>query len=214
MEKSKLTEIREEIAYFMKRLYDKRLTTSLGGNISFRAGAGMFAITPGQKDKARLTPPDILIIDENGKLMENNVLLKPSIETHLHLSIYNKRPDINAIIHAHPPFVTAFAVTGKKINCRLTGESRAVIGEPVYAPYRLMGTKELAKCVSGSAASGNVIIMKNHGVITLASGLLLAFERIEVAELAARLTVLTDIIGKRKELTDTQVSAIDKLMVF
>jgi L-fuculose-phosphate aldolase len=202
--------IKTEVAAFMQRLYNKGLTTSLGGNISCRIDDNLIAITSSQTDKATISANEIGIVDLNGNSKTPDIKL--SMETWMHLGIYNKRKDINAIVHAHPPFSSVFAVSSKKINCRLSGEGRALLGEPSYAPYALMGTKELAKIVSDYSLSSNVIFMQNHGIITLGDSLLIAFDRLEVAEFTSRLTIFTEIMGDKHELNDEQVKGIDLLM--
>lgn len=202
--------IKKDVAYFMQRLYNKGLTTSLGGNISCRIDENSIAITTCQTDKARITNEEIGIVDLQGNSLSSH--LKLSMETMMHLGIYHKRKDVNAIVHAHPPLASFFAVSNKKINCRLSGEGRALLGEPAYAPYALMGTKELAGIVSENSLQSNVIFMQNHGIITMGDSLLIAFDRIEVAEFTARLTILTNLTDDKIELTEEQVKAIDTLM--
>lgn len=202
--------IKTDVAAFMQRLYNKGLTTSLGGNISCRIDDNLIAVTSSQTDKATITAKEIGIVDLHGN--SNTPEIKLSMETWMHLGIYGKRKDVNAIVHAHPPFSSVFAVSNKKINCRLSGEGRAMLGEPSYAPYALMGTKELAQIVSDHAQKSNVIFMQNHGIITMGDNLLAAFDRLEVAEFTARLTILTELMGNKQELNEEQVKAIDMLM--
>ncbi len=202
--------VKEDVAYFMQRLYNKGLTTSLGGNISCRIDKNTIAITPGQTDKARVSENKIGIVDLDGN--SGTPGIKLSMETWMHLGIYHKRKDVNAIVHAHPPLASVFVVSNKKLNCRLSGEGRAMLGEPAYAPYALMGTKELAGIVSEYSLQSNVIFLRNHGIITLGDSLLTAFDRIEVAEFTARLTIITNMLGEKHELTDEQILAIDTLM--
>lgn len=209
-ENKQVEKIKQDVAYFMQRLYNKGLTTSLGGNISCRINMDTFAITSSQSDKACITGDLIGLVSSDGSSLNPEVKL--SMETFMHLAIYKKRPGINAIVHAHPPMSSFFAVTDKKLNCCLSGEGRAMLGEPVYAPYALMGTKELAEIVSEYALKSNVVFMKNHGVITMADSLIVAFDRIEVTELTARLTILTELCGGASELSKEQVEAIDKFM--
>jgi len=209
-ESKSVKKIKQDVAGFMQRLYNKGLTTSLGGNISCRVNKDTFAITSSQSDKACITGDLIGLVKADGTSLNPEVKL--SIETFMHLAIYKKRPEINAIVHAHPTMSSFFTVTDRKINCRLSSEGRALLGEPAYAPYALMGTKELAEIVSEYALKSNVVFMKNHGVITMADSLIVAFDRMEVTELTARLTILTEINGGARELTKEQIEAIDKLM--
>jgi L-fuculose-phosphate aldolase len=200
---------KEEIAYFMKRLYSRGLTTTSGGNISLRESNGSILITPSGDDKGRLTAETICEISTGGKNPSSHQ--KPSMETYLHLLIYKRRGDIKAIIHAHPPWTTTLSATGKKIKSNLTGESRFILGEITRVPYALMGSEELALAVSEAATNADVLLMENHGPVCLGLSLEDAFNKIEVLEAAAKTTLITELLGGANELTDEQISEIDKL---
>ena len=129
----------------------------------------------------------------------------------MHLEIYRSRPDVKAVVHAHPCFSSSFCATGRSINCCLIGESRAVLGQPVVSPYALMGTPDLARHVSQAALKSNVILLKNHGVVCLGNTLLQAFDRMEVLESAARMTVITGLLGEISEIPDIDLQEIDRL---
>ncbi|MBN2172945.1 MAG: class II aldolase/adducin family protein [Bacteroidales bacterium] len=199
---------KERVAYFMRRMYEQRLTTSTGGNISLKVGEKIL-ITPSQTDKARMVAESIGSMTLNGRVLSHR--FKASMENKMHLAIYHKRPDVKAIIHGHPIFATSFAICGKKVMTNLAGESRAILGEPVMADYKLMGTQELADVVAEASLRGNVILMENHGVITLGDTLVEAFDRIEVLEAAAKMTLITQMIGNPKELNAEELKEIDNL---
>ena len=129
----------------------------------------------------------------------------------MHLAIYAKRPDVKAIVHAHPIFATSFGIAGKEIKTNLAGEARAILGIPVKAAYVLMGTQELADKVADASLKGNVILMENHGILTVGENLLQAYDRMEVLEAAAKTTFITSLLGGGKELTDEELKSIDKL---
>jgi L-fuculose-phosphate aldolase len=202
--------LRKEIARFMRRLYDRGLTTASGGNISVRVDDMVF-ITPSAIDKGLIRGKDIGILSLPGKNLTPH--LKPSIESAMHIAIYKSRPDVLAIVHAHPFTATSFTAMNKTINCTLTAEAHAILGTPVFAPYALMGTPELAGNVA-VAASGpaNVILLENHGIVCLGNDLLMAFDRLEVLETAARMTYITAMMGDVKPLADEQLKGIDRLL--
>jgi L-fuculose-phosphate aldolase len=100
----------------------------------------------------------------------------------MHLSVLRTRGDISAVLHAHPTIATFFTATDVEINTKLTAEAFAVLGVPVKAPYALMGTKQLAYSVSQATIESNVVLMENHGVLTVGKDLLEAFNRMEVLE--------------------------------
>jgi len=203
--------LRKEIARFMRRLYDRGLTTASGGNISARLEDTVL-ITPSAIDKGLIRGKEIGVLSLQGKNLTPH--LKPSIESAMHIALYKARPDVLAIVHAHPFTATSFTAMNRTINCALTAEAHAILGTPVVAPYALMGTPELANKVA-LAASGpaNVILLENHGIVCLGKDLLTAFDRLEVLEAAARMTCITAMMGNVKSLDDEQLKGIDKLFM-
>jgi len=199
---------KEDVAYFMRRLYNQQLTTTSGGNISLRMGDQVF-ITPSQTDKATIKAEEIGVLSISGENQTPH--LKPSMESKMHLAIYQQRPDINAIVHAHPIFATSFCISKKEIKTNLAGEAWAVIGAPVKADYQLMGTQNLANVVAEASLKGNVILLENHGVLAVGKNLLQAYDRLEVTEAAAKMTFITDLMGDRKELSELELKEIEKL---
>ncbi len=200
---------REEVAYFMRRLYDKNLTTTSGGNISFRTDDNIVLLTPSALDKGKLQGNQILAMTLEGKNL--NPELKPTIEGSMHLAIYRKHTDIKAVVHAHPCMATSFTAMKTKINTKLIAESRAILGEPVYTDYELQGTPELAEIVSEAVKQSDVILMANHGVLCVANTLLAAFDKVEVLEAAAKITLLTSLFNDKEELPARRIYEIDKL---
>lgn len=205
-----LKKMKKEVAYFMRRLYKKNLTTTSGGNLSLRLDNNTVLITPSELDKARIKGKQIGSVTMEGNNLDNE--LKLSIETTMHLNIYKKRPDIKAIIHAHPPISTSFTAMNKKINCALISESYFILGSPQIAPYALMGTDALADIVAEKARYTDIILMLNHGIICLGDSLLRAFNKIEVLEATARMTLITELMKDVRQLTPEQLEELDNLV--
>ncbi|MGL5721402.1 MAG: class II aldolase/adducin family protein [Brevinema sp.] len=189
---------REELAAFMRRLYAQKLTTCSGGNLSMRLDDRHIIITPSSLDKGLITADQIGLVTLDGKNLTPNFNL--SIETGMHLNAYKARPDIKAVVHAHPVTATSFAAMDEKININLTGESFVVVLKIAYAPYILMGTDELAIAVAECLKDANVVVMKNHGITTVGPSLLSAFDKLEVLEAAAQMTLNTKIMGSVSQL--------------
>ncbi|MDZ7860828.1 MAG: class II aldolase/adducin family protein [Candidatus Krumholzibacteriota bacterium] len=200
---------KEEIAYFMNRLYARGLTTALGGNISLRNGANSILVTPSGLDKGRVTAASICEVSNDGRNLSGD--LTPSMETSLHLKIYKRRDDIKAVIHAHPPWATILSASNIEIKTNLTGESRFILGQIANVPYALMGSEKLAGEVFEAAANRDVIMIKNHGPVCLGQTLQDAFSKIEALEAAARTTLFTELLGGASRLTREQISEIDRL---
>jgi L-fuculose-phosphate aldolase len=198
---------KEEVAYFMRRLYQKNLTTTSGGNISLKLDDGIVLLTPSGVDKGTIKGNQVCILSPNGKNLTRNI--RPTVEKNMHLAIYEARPDITAIIHAHPTLATSFTVMDKKINTNLIAESRAVLGDVARTEYVMQGTDELANIVAKATTRANVVLMNNHGVLTVGNDLLQAFDRIEVLEAAAKITIITDMLKSRREIPTESLKLLD-----
>jgi L-fuculose-phosphate aldolase len=200
---------RKEVARFMRRLYKHGLTTTSGGNISLRISNEKIAITPSSTDKGRMKWKEVGIMSLLGE--NHTPELKPSIEAEMHLSIYRMKKEVSAIIHAHPVFATSFTAMKCKINTDLTAEATAILGNPSFVPYALMGTKELAEIVSESILKAEILLLENHGILTTGKSLLQAFDKIEVLESAAKMTLITKITNKKTPLSRSRIIEIERL---
>jgi len=200
---------RKEVARFMRRLYDCGLTTTSGGNISLRISDEIIAITPSATDKGRMKWKEVGIMSLLGE--NHTPELKPSIESEMHLSIYRKKKEVAAVIHAHPVFSSSFTAMKAKINTNLTAEATAILGNPLFVPYALMGTKELAEIVSENIQKSDILLLENHGVLTTGTSLLQAFDKIEVLESAAKMTLITDFSNKKTPLSKSRILEIERL---
>ena len=199
---------RKAVAAFMRRLYRHGLTTTSGGNISLRVSDNIIVITPSATDKGRMRWKEIGIMSLTGENL--TPALKPSIESEMHLSIY-RNIEAKAIVHAHPVFATSFTAMNRKINTALTAEACAILGDPVFVPYALMGTGDLAATVSEYITKSHILLLENHGILAIGSDLLQAFDRIEVLENAARMTVIVELMGKKQALTSGRISEIQRI---
>lgn len=193
----------------MRRLYRQGLTTTSGGNISIRVADDNIVITPSSTDKGRMKWREVGVMSLLGENLTPD--LKPSIENALHINIYKKNSSITAIVHAHPVFASSFTAMKLTINTSLTAEARAICGEPGFVPYALMGSPELADIVAQHAMEADVLMLENHGILTTGNSILAAFDKLEVLENAARMTLITEITGKKKILNPSRLREIDKL---
>jgi len=200
--------MKKEIAYYMRRLYRQKLTTTSGGNISAKQDNMVF-ITPSGIDKGEMQTEQVGELDLEGNIIASKHKL--STETPMHLAIYKARPDVKAIVHAHPPYGTAYASSNKSLNSNLTSEGRLVLAKIAFAKYALMGTQKLAEVVANEAKDSNIILMENHGVIALGNTLLEAFDRLEVLEFTAKMNFITESLNMRKPLNKEQLIEIDRM---
>ena len=193
----------------MRRLYDRGLTTTSGGNISLRVSDEIILVTPSATDKGFMKWKEVGIINIKGKYLTPGFI--PSIETGMHLAIYRKKKSVKAVIHAHPLFASTFTAISYKIDTSLTAEATAILGEPYLVPYALMGTDELAKLVSESIIKSEILLLENHGIVAAGSSLLQAFDRIEVLENAARMTLIAELSGRKSPLSGSRVREIENI---
>jgi L-fuculose-phosphate aldolase len=207
--KEKYKSERKEVARFMRRLYKHGLTTTSGGNISLRLSEELILITPSATDKGRMKWKEVGIVDIFGG--NHTPHLKPSIETAMHLAIYKKKKDVFAIVHAHPVFASLFTAIKAKINTNLTAEAKAILGDPLFVRYAVMGSVALAEVAAESAVRSDVLLLENHGILTTGANLLQAFDKIEVLENAAKMTLMAEMTGKRRPLDKSRIIELEKL---
>jgi L-fuculose-phosphate aldolase len=200
---------RKEVAHFMRRLYKHGLTTTSGGNISLRLSDDLILITPSATDKGRMRWKEVGIINIFGENLTPH--LKPSIETAMHLAIYRKKSEVHAIVHAHPVFSSLFTAIKAKINTCLTAEAKAILGDPVFVKYAVMGSPALAEIAAEHILISDILLLENHGILTAGSNLLQAFDKIEVLENAAKMTLMTEMTGKRSPLDKARINELEKL---
>ena len=203
-------EERNQVAYFMRRLYRQGLTTTSGGNLSCRAGERHIVLTPSSLNKGEMQGEQVGILRLDGT--NETPSLKPSIESGMHLAIYRQHEGVRAIVHAHPVTASVFCAGTGAVNTRLTAEAYAILADPVITDYYRMGTVGLADAVAEGVARGVCVLMRNHGVLTVGESLLQAFDRLELLEVAARQTLLARDVPGIRELTDSQCRDLDALM--
>ncbi len=200
---------RKEVAHFMRRLYKRGLTTTSGGNVSIRLKDDIILMTPSATDKGRMKWKEVAIMNILGENYTPD--LKPSIETAMHLSIYRKRKDIQSIVHAHPVFASLFTAIRSKINTSLTAEAKAILGDPLFVKYAVMGSFALAEVAAENIMKSDILLLENHGILTVGSNVLQAFDKIEVLENAAKMTLMTEMTGKKSPLDKNRIQEIERL---
>ena len=210
MDKLNFEHPRDQIVEIMGRIYGYGMTTTSGGNLSILDSDGNMWISPGGIDKGTLQREDIVCVRADGTVVGRH---KPSSEFPFHRAIYKIRPDVKAILHAHPPALVSFSVAGVIPDTAVLATARMVCGTVGYAPYEVPGSEALGKNVAAAFAEGHsTILLENHGTCTAGATLLQAFQRFETLDFCARLINRAIELGKPRYLTDTQIefSNIDR----
>ena len=191
----------DQIVMFMQRVYDKKLTSMSGGNLSVRDNEGNIWITPASIDKGSLTRRDIICVRPNGDCEGPH---EPSSELPFHQSVYKLRPDLNAVLHAHPPALVAFSVIRRLPELNLTPTVRHMCKNIKMAAYAIPGSQALSAEVGKVFEQGcNIALLENHGVCVGAADMLTAFQQFETLNYAAELEALATRRGEIRPLSET-----------
>lgn len=198
---------RHQITLVIQRIYNRGLTTTSGGNISIYDEGADIWVTPAAQDKGSLRPSDIMQVKKNGEVIGRH---KPSSEYPFHRAIYENRPDIKAIIHAHPPALVSFSIVRAIPDTNIIPQAKNICGPIGYASYALPGTEELGQSIADVFKKGyHAVIMENHGVVVGGTNLRDAFQRFETLELCARTIINGKTIGEPKYLTEDDIERFE-----
>lgn len=194
---------RDQIVLIIDRIYKRGLTTTSGGNISIIDDNGDIWVTPSTIDKGSLRASDIVLVKKNGEIIGRH---KPSSEFPFHKAIYEVRPDIKTVIHAHPPGLVSFSIVRQIPDTNVIPQAKHICGPIGYTGYALPGSDQLGQLISdGFKKNVNAVIMENHGIVVGGSNMIDAFQRFETLEFCGRTIINGKTIGEPKFLTDSQI---------
>ena len=202
-------ELRAAICEAGRRLWQKGLIGGAEGNLSARISPQRLLFTPSGVSKGHLRPDQLLITDLHGVPQGAG---QPSSEIRMHLAIYAARPDCQAVVHAHPPYATAFALAGEDIPDCLTPEAAVVLGSVATVPFAMPGTDALPLAMEPLLADHKAFLLSHHGATTLGRGVLDALYRMETLERAAQMLVLARSVGGAKPLPAHVVEQLGKFL--
>lgn len=186
-----------------RRLYDRGLIAGPDGNVSVRLDGGAILVTPAGLSKVDVTEPDLVVVDLSGQVVEGRH--RPSSELRMHLRIYETRPDVRAVVHAHPPMATAFAVVGHDLMAPILPEVILQMNEVPLVPYATPGSAALADLIARYARNHDAFLLANHGATTVGATITHAHQRMESLEHAARIVWAARVMGPVRPLTDENV---------
>lgn len=192
-----------EMCDVTRKLAGARLVVAREGNASVRIGDEELLCTPSGFRKGELTPDDLVRCDLEGH--QTGGRHRMSSEIKVHLAIYEVRPDIQAIVHAHPVCATGFAAAGVDLCRHSLAEVLVDLGHIVTVGYHAPSTSELAAAVGEAAVESNAILLANHGALTMGRDLQNAFDRMETLERSAEIAVVTQVLGSEQQLSPEQV---------
>jgi len=199
---------RDELVLTMQRIYRYKMTTTSGGNLSILDENGDIWITPTGVDKGTLTANDIVCGRADGRI---EGLHRPSSEYPFHKAIYAIRPDLRAIVHAHPMALVAFSIAHKVPDTRLFHQAWRSNGTVAFAPYGVPGSEDLGRKIAQKYAEGfDSVILENHGVCCAGQTLQDAFGKFETLEMCCKILIKAHTLGQPAYLTDQQLQLQSK----
>src|SRR5213595_3412999 len=201
--------LRADIVEVGRRMYARGYTASNDGNISVRLGPDRLLMTPKSVCKGFMTPDMMCITDLTGRKLEGD--RDPSSEMQMHLEVYRQRSDAQAVVHAHPPIATGFAVAGIPLDRAVLAEVVTTLGSVPIAEYATPSTKELPEAVRKYVKAHDGMLLANHGALTLGSDLFAAYYKMETIEHFAHISLVARLLGGERLLSREEVERLQGL---
>jgi len=189
-----LREAARSVILVCGRLYARGLIAGQDGNVSVRVGEDRVLVTPAGMSKVDVHEDDLVEVSLSGVHLSGS--RKASSEVEVHLAVYRGRPDVHAVVHAHPPTATGFALAGETLPSNLLPELEYSVGPVALVPYETPGTRALADAFAPLLAAHDAWLMANHGAVTAGPSLLVAHQRMESLEHAARIIMTARVLGR------------------
>lgn len=201
-------QIKEQMCEIGRRVYDRGMVASNDGNFSVKLNDHAYLCTPTGVSKGFMTPEYICKVDENCEVLEANPGFQPSCEVKMHMQVYRNRPDIRAVVHAHPPYATTFAIARMPLDKPIVSEAVIALGPVPVADYATPSTGEVPEAVAKYVKDFDAMLLANHGALAYGDSLMNAYYKMESLEYYARLLYQSMQLGKAVELTDAEVDRL------
>ncbi len=201
-------EIKKELCEIGRRIYQNGFVAANDGNFSVKINDNEFYCTPTGVSKGFMTPDMILKVDGKGNMLEPNAKYKPSSEFKMHLRVYQERPDVNAVVHAHPPIATAHAVAGLALDTYIMPEAVISLGTVPLTKYGTPSTMEIPEAISEAFQTHDAVLLQNHGALSVGVSLLTAYFKMETLEYFAKVSYYANQLGGGQELTCEQIEKL------
>ena len=205
-------QIRADIVEAGRRLYARSYVASNDGNISARLDEGRLITTPKSVSKGFMTPDMMVIVDYQGRKIAGE--RDPSTELPMHLEIYRNRPDANAVVHAHPPLATGFAVAGIPLTRAVLAEVITTLGSIPIAAYGTPSTDELPAAVRKYIKAHDGMLLANHGAVTCGPDVMGAYYKMETIEHFAKISLVARLLGRENLISKDEVERLQGLRGF
>ncbi|MNV20556.1 class II aldolase/adducin family protein [Paenibacillus sp. FSL H8-0261] len=206
--------LRSQICDIGRNLFNKDFIAANDGNISARLSENEILTTPRAVSKGYLEPYMIVKVNLQGEVLEAAEGYRPSTETKMHLRIYNELPEMNGVVHAHPPYATAFAIKGEALDKMMMPESVIMIGDIPLAEYGTPSTEEIPDSLMPFLGKKTAVLLENHGALTWGTDVMEAYLNMERLEYTAKITFITRMIDGERELPQHRIDELVALRSF
>ena len=201
-------EEREQICDVCHKMWQLGWVAANDGNVSIKLEDGTFLATPTGISKSFITPEKLVHIDAEGNVLDGLEGYKPSSEIKMHLRCYKEREDVGAVVHAHPPTATGFAVAHLDLDRYTMIETVIAIGSIPVTPYGTPSTNEVPEAIAPYLQEHDVLLLENHGALTVGSDLITAYYRMETLELYAKISLTAHLLGGEKEISKKNIDRL------
>jgi len=199
-------QLRREIVDIGKKAYERGFVTATDGNISVRVMGDRFLITPSGSCLGELKPEHLVYVDIEEKVLSGG---KPTGELSMHLAAYRERPDINAVLHAHPPITTGFTIAGESLAQCVIPEVVVIFGTIPTTDYATISTVEGAQVIRKLIKNHDALVLDRHGVLTVGKNIVAAYRKLEKVEYCAQVTLTARQLGRVKKLSAEEISKLE-----
>jgi len=199
-------QVKEDLVEVGRRIYNRGYVAANDGNISVRVGDNEVLTTPTGVSKGFMKPEMMVKVTLDGEKLAGT--MEPSSELKMHLAVYRMRPDIMAVLHAHPPAATAFAAAGRALEKPVLPEIIIFLGDVPLARYGTPSTMELPKAIKPHIENHDAVLLENHGVLTLGTDLYQALFKMESIEHFAKISIYARLLGGEQELSAEEVEKL------
>ena len=201
-------ELREQICDICHKMWQLGWVAANDGNVSVKLPDGTFLATPTGMSKSFIMPEKLVHIDQDGQILDASAGLKPSSEIKMHLRCYKEREDVGAVLHAHPPVATGYAVANKPLDEYSMIETVIALGSIPVTPYGTPSTYEVPDRIAPYLGEHDALLLQNHGALTVGADLITAYYRMETLELFAKISLNAHLLGGAKEISRENIDRL------
>ena len=201
-------ELREQICDICHKMWQLGWVAANDGNVSVKLPDGTLLATPTGMSKSFITPEKLVQIDQDGQILDASAGLKPSSEIKMHLRCYKEREDVGAVLHAHPPVATGYAVANKPLDEYSMIETVIALGSIPVTPYGTPSTYEVPDRIAPYLGEHDALLLQNHGALTVGADLITAYYRMETLELFAKISLNAHLLGGAKEISRENIDRL------